>query len=218
MTIYIFTKSLRNMLLPDIMKLFLLCLLAYMAGWGGMAWILSGLISSYIGASGSEGFILHILGSAGGMIVAWFLFPLLYPILVSFFDDKMADVIEREDYPQLPPAKPPFWPTILNDMVFSLKAIGLNIICLPFYFIPLFGIALYYLLNGYLLGTQFFRMAAGRRVDMDEAEKMRKAAHYQILSAGVAISFCSTIPLLNLAAPLLGVATMLHLFHAIKGK
>ena len=212
-----FAKALRNLLLPGILKLFLICLLAYVVGWGILSWIFSAMINSYIGTAGAQGFIMHFLSSAGGMVVAWFLFPLLYPILVSFFDDKMAAVIEREDYPQLTPAQPPFWPTVLNDVAFSLKAIGLNILCLPLYLIPLVGIAVYYGLNGYLLGTQFFRIVAGRRVSMAESAVLQKQAHHSILLTGVAISFCSTVPLLNLAAPLVGVATMLHLFHALHG-
>ena len=216
MFIMVLTKALRNLLLPGILKLFLRCMLVYAAGWGALAWILSALINSYIGVAGAQGFWMHLLASAGGMVVAHFFFPLLYPILISFFDDKIADVIEHEDYPQLPPALPPFWPTILNDVSFSMKAVGLNILCLPFYLIPPVGIAVYYGLNGYLLGTQFFRIVAGRRVTFAEGETLRKKAHYSILLTGVAISFFSTIPSLNLAAPLVGVAAMLHLFHALR--
>ncbi|HEU5048450.1 MAG TPA: EI24 domain-containing protein [Rickettsiales bacterium] len=213
----IFAKSLRNLLLPEILKLFLLCLLAYVIGGWILVWIISGAISTYIGVTGAEGFFVHMLGSAGGMMIAWFLFPLLYPILVNFFDDSMAEVIERKDYPGLPPAQPPFWPTMLGDVLFSLKALGLNLLCLPLYFMPLFGMLLYYGLNGYLLGTQFFRMAAGRRVNAQEAVMMEQKARYSIWGTGVAISICATIPLLNLASPLIGVASMLHLFHALRG-
>jgi len=217
MLIIVFARALRNLLLPGILKLFLLCLLAYVAGWSVLAWVLSMLITAYTGMSGAEGMLMHMIGSIGSMMLAWFLFPLLYPILVSFFDDNMAAVIEREDYPGLAPALPPFWPTILHDALFSLKAIGLNILCIPLYFIPLAGMVVYYGLNGYLLGTQFFRMAAGRRVGEAEARAVQKRAGSAIVVTGIAISLCSTIPLLNLAAPLLGVAAMLHLFHALAG-
>jgi uncharacterized protein involved in cysteine biosynthesis len=136
---------------------------------------------------------------------------------VSFFDDQIADTIERADYPQLTPAAPPFWPTFRQDLIFTLKAIALNVICLPFYLIPLVGWCLYYALNGYLLGTQFFRMSAGRRASKGEAEALLTANRGAILLAGVAISFFATIPLVNLIAPVLGVATMLHLFHGVRG-
>jgi uncharacterized protein involved in cysteine biosynthesis len=213
MFVDVLTKAIRNLLLPGILKVFLLCMLAYMAGWGLLAWILSAIINHYIGATGTQGLWTHLMASFGGMTLAHFFFPLLYPILISFFDNQVADVIEHEDYPHLPPAVGPFWPTVLNDVSFSAKAVSLNILCLPLDLIPMF----YYGLNGYLLGTQFFRIVAGRRVSAMEAAVLQRKAHYPILLTGVAISFFSTIPVLNLAAPLVGVAAMLHLFHALRG-
>ncbi|NBX03226.1 MAG: hypothetical protein EBR02_04030 [Alphaproteobacteria bacterium] len=213
----IIAKSFKNLLLPSIWKIFLLCILIYMISGIALALGISALVSSYIGASGAESAWLTALGSIGGWMIAWFMFPLLYPILISFFDEKMAEVIEREDYPLLPTAEPPFWPTLGNDALFTLKAIGLNILCLPLYFIPLFGQLLYYGLNGYLLGKQFFRMAAGRRANAAQVKDMQKQARGLIFMCGVGIMICATIPLLNFVAPLLGVATMLHLFHSLHG-
>jgi CysZ protein len=217
MLVTVLAKALRNLLLPGMLKVFLMCLLAYMAGWGILAWILSMIINHFVGATGANGWFTHFLVSFGGMTLAHFFFPLLYPILISFFDNKIADVIEHEDYPQLSPAVGPFWPTVLSDISFSLKAVGLNILCLPLYLIPMANIVVYYWLNGYLLGTQFFRIVAGRRVTATEAAALQKKAHYSILLTGIAISLSSTIPILNLAAPLAGVAAMLHLFHALRG-
>jgi len=217
MFVIVLTKALRNLLLPGILGVFLMCLLAYMAGWGLLAWILSAIINHYIGATGVQGFWTHLTASFGGMFAAHLFFPLLYPILISFFDNKIADVIEHEDYPQLPPAVGPFWPTVFNDISFSMKAVGLNILCLPLYLIPMANVVVYFWLNGYLLGTQFFRIVAGRRVTTAEAAALQKKAHYSILLTGIAISLSSTIPVLNLAAPLVGVAAMLHLFHALRG-
>lgn len=208
-----FTKALKNLMLPGVLWLFLLCLLAYAVGWTVLSLLLGHAFTYLAGAVGPDMWFMRTLGTFGGGVLAWFMFPLLYPILISFFDDYMAGVIERRDYPQLPPAEPPFWPTFWHDMRFSIKAIVLNIVCLPLHFIPGF----YYCLNGYLLGSQFFRMSAGRRVSAPEAEALQRKARGVIFLAGVVISFCSTVPLLNLAAPLLGVATMLHVFHALKG-
>lgn len=209
----VLTRALRNMLLPGILKIFLTCLLVYTACWGLLAWILSAIINHYIGMQGVQGVWTHLVTSFGGMFLAHLFFPLLYPILISFFDNQVADVIEHEDYPQLPRAVGPFWPTIRNDVYFSVKAVSLNIVCLPLDLIPMF----YYVLNGYLLGSQFFRIVAGRRVSAAEAAALQRKAHTSILLTGIAISFFSTIPFLNLAAPLVGIAAMLHLFHALRG-
>jgi uncharacterized protein involved in cysteine biosynthesis len=193
-------KALRNLLLPGILKVLFVCLLAYMACFSALAWIFSAMINHYTGVTGSQGWLTHIASSFGGMFIAHLFFPLLYPILISFFDDRIADIIEHEDYPQLPPAK------------------GLNILCLPLYILfNVFSAPIYFTLNGYLLGTQFFRIVAGRRVTVAEAESLHRKSRHSILMIGIAISFFATVPVINFVVPLLGIAAMLHLFHALRG-
>lgn len=206
-------KAFRNLLLPGVIKIFLWCLVAYAAMFAALVWAMAWLIEHFITMPAVEGMWATLLTSAGGMLLAWFMFPLLYPILVSFFDEQVVEIIDREDYADQPPAQAPFWPTIGNDLVFTLKAIGLNICCLPLFFIPPVGLVAYYALNGYLLGTQFFRMAAGRRVTREEADKLQKDNFASIMLTGVVIIFLATVPFVNLAAPILGVATMAHLFY-----
>jgi CysZ protein len=213
-----FFKSLRDLTLPGILKIFLWCLLAYVAAFTALAFGLGWLLDNYVDLSSLPGFVSNILAGAGGFVIAWFMFPLLYPILVSFFDEEVAAIIDAEDYPTKPKAVAPFWPTLAADTAFTVKALALNALCLPLFFIPLVGIALYYGLNGYLLGTQFFRMAAGRRVSRAEATLLEKQNATAIMLSGVGISFMATIPVINLAAPILGVATMLHLFYLAHDK
>jgi uncharacterized protein involved in cysteine biosynthesis len=83
--------------------------------------------------------------------------------------------------------------------------------------VPLLNIPAYYALNGYLLGTQFFRMAAGRRVSFGEAKALESKARGSIMLTGIGVSVAATIPILNIAAPILGIALMLHLFHKLQG-
>src|SRR5262245_58595030 len=75
-----FGKAIRNLTLPGIMKLFVVCLVAYGIGWVVMAWLIGSLVVALAGASGAEGMFLHMLGAIGGWWLAWFFFPLLYPI------------------------------------------------------------------------------------------------------------------------------------------
>lgn len=213
-----FTKALRNMLLPGVMKIFLLCLAVYAAGWGALSWMSSVLINAYIGVTGVGGIITQFIGSAGGMVVAWFLFPLLYPVLISLFHEKIVRAIERADYPHLPPAKTPSSQSLFDELRFSLKAIGLNLLCLPFYLVPMANLTVYYALNGYLLGAQFFALVASSHVNREEAVALQKRARRSILLAGVIISFAATVPVLNFVVPVLGFAAMLHFFHSLRGK
>lgn len=206
-------RAFRNLLLPGIMKIFLWCLLAYAVAFGLLTWAMISVVDHFTTLPQLEGFWATLLTGAGGMMLAWFMFPLLYPVLVSFFDEQVAEIIDREDYADQPEAVAPFWPTLGNDVLFTLKAVGLNILILPLLIIAPVWVVVYYGLNGYLLGMQFFRMAAGRRVTQAEADVLQKNNSTAILVTGVTISFLATIPFINLAAPILGVAIMTHLFY-----
>jgi CysZ protein len=158
---------------------------------------------------------LPLLGSVGAFVLALCLFPGIMPLIVSFFDDRIARVIERDEYPDNAPIyTAPFWPELLHDIRFALMALLLNIIALPLYlFIP--APILFYPLNGYLLGREFFVMAARRHLPVQDAEALRRRHHGTILLAGMALTLMATIPLLNLLAPFWGVAVMVHLYHRL---
>lgn len=211
-------KAFRNLLTPGIMKIFMWCLLAYVVAFGAVVWLMTWLVDRFTSLPEMQGYMADALAAVGGMVLAWFLFPLLYPVLVSFFDEQVAEIIDEEDYADRPKAVAPFWPTLGNDVMFTLKALALNIVCLPLLLIPLLGLVVYYGLNGYLLGMQFFRMAAGRRVTREQADVLQKKYFTSILLTGVTISFLATIPFINLAAPILGVAIMTHLFYLAQAR
>lgn len=154
-------------------------------------------------------------GTFGSGLLAWFLFPGIMPIIVNFFDDRIASIIERQDYPSTHASPPPFWPEFWHDARFSLLAVGLNLLALPLYLIPLVNIALFYLLNGYLLGREFFVMAARRHMPIAEAVALRKRNGAVITAAGMLLVVAATIPFINLFAPFWGIAVMTHLYHLI---
>ena len=210
-------KALRNLLLPGVIKIFMWCLLAYVVLFAALTWGLGWAIDYFVPMVGTQGFIADMLTGLGGFFMAWFLFPLLYPVLVSFFDEAMAEIVDAADYPHLPKAQAPFWPSLGNDVWFTIKALALNIICLPLLLIPVIGWMAYYVLNGYLLGMQFFRMAAGRRVTQAQAKALQKEYFGTLVLTGVMVIFMATIPFINLAAPILGVAVMIHLFYQMHG-
>jgi uncharacterized protein involved in cysteine biosynthesis len=58
---------------------------------------------------------------------------------------------------------------------------------------------------------------AARRLDAATAAKLRRAHQGRIVLAGVAIAFLLTVPILNLIAPVLATAFMLHLSLALTG-
>ena len=161
--------------------------------------------------------ILPFVGTLGAGLIAWFLFPGIMPIIVNFFDARIAYLIEARDYPESMATNPTaFWPEFWHDARFSLMAVTLNILILPLYlFMPGLHLIPFYLLNGYLLGREFFVMAARRHIPIQEALVLRRKNGRTVLIAGVGLAILATLPLVNLLAPFWGIAVMVHLFHSV---
>ena len=115
------------------------------------------------------------------------------PVVVSFFDTKIIRLIEAHDYGNTPPmlqGNDDFW----HDLGFSLKAIFWNIICLPLYLVPVVNLCVFYVLNGYLLGREFFVMAARRHVPVSEADESRRKYSTPILMGAYCSHFWRPCP------------------------
>jgi uncharacterized protein involved in cysteine biosynthesis len=87
-----------------------------------------------------------------------------------------------------------------------------NIIVLPLYFIPVINLFVYYLLNGYLISREYFQMVAIRHHEMEEVTRLRKTNASELYLMGIVIAFALTIPILNLIAPIIATAAMVHLY------
>jgi len=152
----------------------------------------------------------------GALLVATFLmFPAVVMIVVGLFLDQIAEVVEQRHYPELgEPREQPLLKTLASTVKFAAIVVLLNVLVLPVYlvllFIPGANLLLYYLLNGYLIGREFFELAAFRRMEPDEAGRLRKSFRGKVMMAGVLMTFLMTIPFVNLLAPVLGVAFMVH--------
>jgi len=175
---------------------------------------LAGMISGYVNDPAMAEWLPYLSGF-GAMLFAYFLFPGIMPVIVNFFDNRIATLIERRDYPAARPMEPPFWPEFWHDVRFSLMAIALNILVLPLYLIPVVNLVVFYVLNGHLLGKEFFIMVARRHQPLENAKAMRAAHGRIIFIAGALLAILATVPVINLFAPFWGIAMMTHLYHAL---
>lgn len=161
--------------------------------------------------------ILDFMGTAGSAVIAYFLFPVLMPLVVSLFDEHIAEKIERADYPDAPEAQPqPFWQDISTEALFAVKALGLNLLCLPLYLIPLVNVFVYYSLNGYLLGREYFLIGAGRHMGRKQALALARTERARLFYTGLTLALLATIPVANLLLPFWGVALMVHLYQQMR--
>jgi CysZ protein len=166
--------------------------------------------------------VIEFAAGFGVVILAWFLFPAAVTGTLGVFLDEVSDAVERRHYPYLPKARPQSWGEIIRQtLAFAAIAVGLNLLLLPFYllllwFPPAYA-ALFYGVNGYLLGREYFEQVAMRRLDPEAARRLRRTHQGRIVLAGVAIAFLLTVPFLNLIAPVVATAFMLHLTMTLTG-
>lgn len=148
--------------------------------------------------------------------VAYLLLPVLLPLVAAFFQETIANRIEAEDYPEfMPPAvQRPLLQELWEDAKFVALVLTLNVLLLWTYFTPLAPFT-YYGLNGYLIGREFFETAAARHIGKIEAKQLRKQNRLPVFLCGASIVFLTNIPFIQLIAPFVGVAVMVHLYHLL---
>lgn len=163
-----------------------------------------------------------LLGILAGLGLALALALLISPVtalIAGLFLDDVADVVEKRDYPTDPPGKAlPFAPA----MKISLKFLGVvivgNLIALLLLFIPGVNLVAFFLVNGYLLGREFFEFAAMRFRSPDEARQFRIKHAFTVFLAGLVIAAFLAIPIVNLLTPLFAAGMMVHLYKLISRK
>ncbi len=72
--------------------------------------------------------------------------------------------------------------------------------------------------NSFLIGREYFRMAALRHLSKKETEDMMTSNRLRIFLFGFVIIFIFGIPILCVVAPVVGMSLMTHLFHFIEEK
>ena len=186
-------------------------LITFVLLWSVVGWLLRETSISNIGWL--EGAI-DLLGGIATLALTWFLFPATVSAVIGLFLDQVADCVEKRHYPNLPTAAGlPLGESIVMSMKFLGILVSLNILMLPFLFLgPLFPFV-FYLVNGYLLGREYFELVASRRLPPAEVTKLRKARQGSVMAVGVVIAFALTVPVVNLLMPVVATSAMVHLFE-----
>jgi CysZ protein len=165
--------------------------------------------------------IIDFAGGIGTVVLAWFLFPAAVSIVASFFLDAVADAVEETHYPRLPaPRRVPLGEEIAVGVRFTALALAINIALLPVYlallfFPPFYGIV-FYAINGYLLGREYFELAALRRLPANEVRQVWRANRARLVMGGIVVAVLLTVPVINFLAPIVATAFMVHLFHGLR--
>lgn len=138
--------------------------------------------------------------------------------MTSLFLEEVAEAVEHRHYPGLPAVAPVSWGEALRDTVNFLGVLlGANLVALVAYLLlPFAAPVIFYGLNGFLLGREYFQVAAMRREGREGARRLQKRHLLPIWVAGCAMAVPLTFPLVNLLVPILGAATFTHLYHRLR--
>jgi uncharacterized protein involved in cysteine biosynthesis len=163
--------------------------------------------------------LAELVGLAGVLGLSWLLFPAVATLIMSFFLDRVAAAVERLDYPANPaPRRAPPMESVKITLRLMVVTLALNLLALPIYvFVPLVNFFVFLALNGYLLGRQYFEVAALRRLDMAATRAVRRRFGGRIFAGGVMIAGLFAVPFVNLLAPVIATAFMVHLRERLAG-
>ncbi|WP_412175598.1 EI24 domain-containing protein [Albidovulum litorale] len=148
---------------------------------------------------------------------------LMVPVASAFsglFLDDVAQAVEDRYHPTLPRTpRLPIMDTLIDSVNFFGVLVAVNLLALLLYaFVGPFAPLMFWAVNGYLLGREYFQMVAMRRLGRQGARDLRKRHAGQVWIAGMLMAAPLSIPLVNLVIPVLGVATFTHLFHRLKNQ
>ena len=162
--------------------------------------------------------VVDLLGAVATLVLSWLLFPAVVTMVMGFFLERIAGAVEALDYPGSGPARrAPIAETVKTTLRLMGLTIALNVLALPVYVLaPGLNFFVFLGLNGYLFGREYFEVVALRRLELTAARAVRTRFTGRVFLGGVAIALLFAVPLVNLVAPVIATALMVHFFEGLR--
>jgi CysZ protein len=156
--------------------------------------------------------LLSIAAGLGIVVGSIMLMPAVTALVGSFFADQIGEAVEREHYPADPPGKAvPLWLAVWEGLKTALLALLIYLCAAPLLLFAGFGAIIFFLATAYILGREYFELAAMRLRPPAEAKALRRRNAAMVYVGGLFIAAFVSIPIANLATPLFAMAFMVHL-------
>jgi len=167
---------------------------------------------SWLGALINIGGVLFTIA-----LSIWLMVPVTSAIIALFLDE-VAQAVEARHYPHLPKQTA----TKLQDQILvGIRFLGILLLAnvgalILSMIVPLLAPFVFWATNGYLMGREYFQMAAMRRMPRAQAQELFQRHQGSIWTAGVLMAIPMSIPLVGLFIPILGAATFTHQFERLR--
>jgi CysZ protein len=184
----------------------------------GLGWLLPDTVR--LPWIGEVGFLdtLAIGAALIGMTVAsvFLMIPVAAAATGLFLDD-VAAAVEAKYYAGLPKAVGAgVMETLRDSLKFLAVLILANLLALVIYLLStVMAPVVFWIVNGFLLGREYFQLVAMRRLGERGASALRRRHWGTIWLAGTVMAIPLTVPIMNLIVPVIGVAAFTHIFHAL---
>lgn len=156
------------------------------------------------------------LGGLALVAASIFLIPPVTSLIAGLYLDDIAAEVERQHFPADPPGRElPVLQSIGLALRFFLVVLGVNILALLLLLVPGVNLIAFYAGNGYLLGREYFELAALRHLPAAEARALRIANRGTIFACGLIIAGLASIPIANLLTPLFATSFMVQMFKRL---
>ncbi len=160
--------------------------------------------------------LVSILAGLGLTVGSVFLVAPVSSVVAGFFIDDLAEHVERDLDPMLPPGRPlPILDAMVLSVRFGALSLGVTLLALLLLLVPGVNAVAFIGANAYLLGRQYYEFVALRHMSAEEATALRHRHAGRIFLAGLVIAGLVSVPLLNLVTPLFGAAFMVRVFKRL---
>jgi uncharacterized protein involved in cysteine biosynthesis len=191
--------------------------IAWLIGGGG-GWIETALGANAHGPVNALEWVLSIAAGFGLVAGAVFLMPAVTSLVAGLYADEIAEMVEREHYPaDVPGTAVPIGRALIEGLKTAALAFVVYLVALPFLLLAGVGAVIFFIATAFLLGRVYFELAALRFHPVADAKRLRKARQGSVFLAGLLIALFVSIPIVNLATPLFGMALMVHLHKRLAG-
>jgi CysZ protein len=160
--------------------------------------------------------VVSIAAGLGIIVGSVFLMPAVTALVGSFFVDDIALEVERAHYPAEVGIPLPLLRALVQGIKTALLAVVVYLIAVPFLLFAGAGLVIFFLASAYLLGREYFELAAMRHQPIAEAKRLRQTHRSTVFLAGTLIAAFVSIPIVNLATPLFAMALMVHVHHRVR--
>lgn len=150
---------------------------------------------------------------------AWLLFVPLAAGIATLYTERVAAAVEARWYPALPPGRPASlaaqaWDGVAVFLRLALAQLLLAVLLHTGFvlFLPWAGV-LWLGLSGWAYARGLFVALAMRRLSRGAALATWRARRIPAIGVGILVALASLVPAVNLAAPLLGIAALVHVLE-----